>query len=83
MEIEQLFLSHGSVLEADVTPVRSASGKELLNVRIVLKDGYIPSDELKHELAWFVQSELESAPPFKSIRISILASESLTFCGYL
>ncbi|MBU4031720.1 MAG: hypothetical protein KKH41_02670 [Candidatus Thermoplasmatota archaeon] len=65
-DIEHSILSHVAVMEAELKVIHDAKG-DLLDVGILLKHGFPPSDELKTELAWHVATDLEVSAVFKDI----------------
>ncbi len=66
-EVEQVFLSHASVLMARVELVGGGDGGDRLNATVTLKRGHPPADELKSELAWLGAGDIPGAPPFRDI----------------
>lgn len=68
-EVEQVFLSHSSVMEASVDLLDEGDGRRKLTARVTLKKGHPPSDDLKSELAWLVAGDIGEAPPFKDIEL--------------
>jgi acyl-coenzyme A synthetase/AMP-(fatty) acid ligase len=69
-EVEQVFLSHASVLMARVELVKDDHGSHRLNAAVTLKRGHPPADELKSELAWLVAGDIPGAPPFRDITLA-------------
>ena len=68
-EVEQVFVSHSSVMEATVEIIDNGDGKGKLNARVTLKKGHPASDDLKSELAWLVAGDISNSPPFKDIEL--------------
>lgn len=66
-EIQHIMESHDDVDSAIITGVPDSRKGEVLKASISLKDGSTPSDELKRELAWFVQSNIGHVVTFKKI----------------
>jgi acyl-coenzyme A synthetase/AMP-(fatty) acid ligase len=66
-EVEQILLSHESVLEAFVTKTNNVEDHELLKCVIKLKSGYSPSSDLERELAWYVETDTGFSCIFKNI----------------
>ncbi len=66
-EIKRIMESHDDVDSATITGVPDERKGEVLNASVSLRDGCVPSDELKRELAWFVQSNIGHVVTFKDI----------------
>jgi acyl-coenzyme A synthetase/AMP-(fatty) acid ligase len=67
LKVEEVLLSHASVLDAQVSKVLNDQGAERLLAAVTLKKGHAPSEELRTELAWYVTTDLGSVPSFKDI----------------
>ena len=71
-EIESVLVLHPSVLECAVTGVPDPIRGQIVKATVVLKDGYVPSDDLKKELQNFVKKE---TAPYKYPRALEFAKE--------
>jgi len=65
--VEEVLLSHGAVLETEVSTVEDDDRGELLNAVITLKGGYHVSNDLKTEIAWHVGTDIGYPSIFKDI----------------
>jgi len=66
-DIQRIMESHDDVDSATITGVPDDRKGEVLKASISLKDGTSASDELKRELAWYVQSNIGHVVTFKEI----------------
>ena len=68
-EIQHIMESHVDVDSATITGVPDSRKGEVLKASVSLRDGCVSSDELKRELAWYVQSNIGHVVTFKEIII--------------
>ncbi|AKG34500.1 acetate--CoA ligase [Paenibacillus durus] len=59
-EVESKLIEHPAVAEAGVIGIPDALRGEIIKAFISLREGYLPSDELKDEIAAFVKSGLSA-----------------------
>ncbi len=68
-EITKVLLSHPDISDAAVVSVPDDKAGETMKAFVRLKDGVIPSNDLKLELAWFITTELKPISVFKNIEL--------------
>ena len=73
--VEQILLSNGGVMDAQVTTLREGGNTTFLLASVTLKKGITPSNDLKNELAWLVAADLGVDVPLKDIELKKDASE--------
>lgn len=66
-EVEKTLEHHGSVAEAIVIGVPDEKHGEALKAFVTLKEGGVPTEDLKNELAWHARTEIGPDVVFKSI----------------
>ncbi len=60
-EVESVLIEHPSVAEAGVIGKPDPIAMEVIKAFVSLKDGYVPSEELRHDIQKFVMKRLSSA----------------------
>ncbi len=66
-DVERALMYHDAVSETVVIGVPDERHGEALQAFVALREGVIPSDDLKEELAWHARTEIGPAVVFKSI----------------
>ncbi|NLZ59926.1 MAG: AMP-binding protein [Lentisphaerae bacterium] len=65
-EVESVLMQHPAVTECAITGVPDPVRGQIVKATVVLSRGYLPSEELKHELQSFVK---ENTAPYKYPRV--------------
>jgi acyl-coenzyme A synthetase/AMP-(fatty) acid ligase len=68
-EITNVLLSHPDISDAAVVTVPDERKGEVMKAFAKVKEGVVPSNDLKLELAWLVLTELKPIGVFKSIEL--------------
>ncbi len=69
-EVTRVLLSHPDISDAAVVTVPDEERGEVLKAFAKVRDGVIPSNDLKLELAWLVLTELRPVGLFRSIELA-------------
>jgi acyl-coenzyme A synthetase/AMP-(fatty) acid ligase len=68
-EVTRVLLSHPDISDAAVVTVPDAEKGEVMKAFAKVRDGVVPTNDLKLELAWLVLTELKPVGLFKSIEL--------------
>jgi acyl-coenzyme A synthetase/AMP-(fatty) acid ligase len=77
-EIENILLSHECVEEAHITSVPDGERRNVVHALVTLEENYLPSNDMKRELAWHVITQADTLVVFKDIEFREIRTDPAT-----